>query len=83
MFGSVSAHPSKGGIVDMSYNFTQTDKILPPLVYVGDLHDIKLAKKVHVIYDKSSCQWNKFLKDFYADEINNTYLNKLEEARRF
>ena len=50
---------------------------------LGDLLDIKLGKKVYAIYDKSSCQWNKFLKDFCADEINNCYPNKLEVARRF
>ena len=50
---------------------------------LGDLLDIKLGKKVYAIYDKSSCQWNKFLKDFCADEINSAYPNKLETARRF
>ena len=29
MFGTVPARPSKSGIVDMPYDFTQTDKILP------------------------------------------------------
>lgn len=33
MFGTVPARPSKGGIVDMPYDFTQTDKILPHPVY--------------------------------------------------
>ena len=33
MFSSVPARPSKGGIVDMPYDFTQTDKILPHPVY--------------------------------------------------
>ena len=33
MFGFVPARPSKGGIVDMPYDFTQTDKILPHPVY--------------------------------------------------
>ena len=50
---------------------------------LGDLLDIKLGNKVYAIYDKSSCQWNKFLKDFCADEINDVYANKLEAARRF
>lgn len=50
---------------------------------LGDLLDIKLGKKVYAVYDKSSCQWNKFLKDFCADENNNTYPNKREAARRF
>lgn len=50
---------------------------------LGDLLDIKLGRKVYAIYDKSSCQWNKFLKDFCTDEINDGYTNKFETARRF
>lgn len=50
---------------------------------LGDLLDIKLGKKVYAIYDKSSCQWNKFLHDFCADELNNIYPNKLKAATRF
>lgn len=50
---------------------------------LGDLLDIKLGKKVYAVYDKSSCQWNKFLKDFCADEINGIYSDKLKAATRF
>lgn len=50
---------------------------------LGDLLDIKLGKKVYAVYDKSSCQWNKFLKDFCADEINSVYPDKLKAAIRF
>lgn len=50
---------------------------------LGDLLDIKLGKKFYAIYDKSSCQWNKFLKDFCADEINNVYYDKLKIASLF
>lgn len=50
---------------------------------LGDLLDIKLGKKAYAVYDKSSCQWNKFLKDFCADEMNNDYPNKVQAARRF
>lgn len=50
---------------------------------LGDLLDIKLGKKVYAVYDKSSCQWNTFLKDFCADENNSCYPNKMEAARRF
>lgn len=48
-----------------------------------DLLDIKLGKKVYTVYDKSSCQWNKFLKDFCADENNCIYADKLKTASRF
>lgn len=50
---------------------------------LGDLLDIKFGKKVYAVYDKSSCQWNKFLKDFCADEINNIYPDKLKTAIRY
>ena len=50
---------------------------------LGDLLDIKLGKKIYVKYDKSSCQWNKFLKDFCADEINDVYSDKLKAAAMF
>lgn len=50
---------------------------------LGDLLDIKLGKRVYAVYDKSSCQWNKFLKDFCADENNNVYPDKLKAAREF
>lgn len=33
MFGTVPKRPEKGGIVDMNYDFEQTDKILPHPVY--------------------------------------------------
>lgn len=50
---------------------------------LGDLLDIKLGKKVYAVYDNSSCQWNKFLKDFCSDEINSAYPNKLQAAIEF
>ncbi|MDE7464769.1 MAG: SAP domain-containing protein [Clostridiales bacterium] len=50
---------------------------------LGDLLDIKLGKKVYAVYDNSSCQWNQFLKDFCADEVNNVYDNKLQAAIKF
>lgn len=31
---------------------------------LGDLLDIILGKKVYVVHDKSSCEWNKSSKDF-------------------
>lgn len=33
MFGKVPARPPKGGVVDMPYDFTEFDKILPHPVY--------------------------------------------------
>lgn len=50
---------------------------------LGDLLDIKLGKKTYAKYDKSSCEWNKFLKDFCADKNNACYENKLKTAIKF
>lgn len=33
MFGKIPDRPEKGGIVDMEYDFTETDKIMPHPVY--------------------------------------------------
>lgn len=50
---------------------------------LGDLLDIKTGKKEYAKYDNSSCQWNKFVKDFCADVINNCYKDKLKAASKF
>ena len=50
---------------------------------LGDLLDIKYGKKTYAVYDKSACQWNKFLKDFCEDPINRIYPDKLKAASKF
>lgn len=50
---------------------------------LGNLLDIKTGKKQYVKFDNSACQWNKFLKDFCADENNNCYKDKLKVASKF
>ncbi len=50
---------------------------------LGDLLDIKNGKKVYAKYNNISCEWNKFLKDFCADNYNNIYSNKLKVASKF
>ena len=47
---------------------------------LGDLLDIYYGKKTYVKYDKSALQWNKFLKDFCADERNADCKDKLKAA---
>lgn len=47
---------------------------------LGDMLDIYYGKKEYAKYDNSSCQWNKFLKDFCADERNGIFRNKLKTA---
>lgn len=47
---------------------------------LGDLLDIYYGKKTYAKYDKSALQWNKFLKDFCADEQNADCKDKLKAA---
>lgn len=50
---------------------------------LGDLLKVKNGEKVYAVYDKSSCQWNKFLKDFCADKLNDIFPDKLKTASKF
>ena len=54
---------------DKDYSFT-----------LGDMLSVYYGEKGYAKYDKSACQWNKFLKDFCADESNALFTNKLKVA---
>jgi hypothetical protein len=45
-----------------------------------DMLSIYYGTKTYAKYDNSSCQWNKFLKDFCADERSSQFANKLKAA---
>lgn len=45
-----------------------------------DMLDVYYGKASYAKHDNSSCQWNKFLKDFCADKNNSIYRNKLKVA---
>ena len=47
---------------------------------LGDLLDIYYGKKTYAKYDKVSLQWNKFVKDFCADEATAVFQNKIKTA---
>ena len=47
---------------------------------LGDLLDIYHGKKTYAQYDKSALQWNKFVKDFCADEATKIYSERLKAA---
>lgn len=47
---------------------------------IQDMLDVYYGKKEYAKYDNSSCQWNKFLKDFCADKRNSVYTNKIKVA---
>ena len=50
---------------------------------LGDLLDIYYGKKTYAKYDKSALQWNKFVKDFCADEATKIYSERLKAAAAF
>ncbi len=47
---------------------------------VQDMLDIYYHKSDYAKYDNSSCEWNKFLKDFCSDKRNIKFKNKLKAA---
>ena len=49
---------------------------------LGDLLDIYYGKKTYAAYDKSALQWNKFVKDFCADEATLCFENRLKSAAK-
>ena len=49
---------------------------------LGDLLDIYYGKKTYATYDKSALQWNRFVKDFCADEATEICVNRLKFAAK-
>ncbi|SUB56992.1 SAP domain-containing protein [Peptoniphilus lacrimalis] len=47
---------------------------------IQDMLKVCYGKSNYAKYDNSVCQWNKFLKDFCADENSYNYSNKLKVA---
>ena len=47
---------------------------------LGDLLDVYYGKKTYAIYDRSALQWNKFVKDFCADDATKVYCERLKAA---
>ena len=47
---------------------------------LGDLLDVYYGKKTYAIYDRSALQWNKFVKDFCADDATKVYGERLKAA---
>ena len=47
---------------------------------IQDMLKVYYGKSNYAKYDNSVCQWNKFLKDFCADENSYNYSNKLKVA---
>lgn len=49
---------------------------------LGDLLDIYYGKKTYASYDRSALQWNKFVKDFCADEATKVFRERLKAAAK-
>lgn len=47
---------------------------------LGDLLDVYYGRKTYAQYDKSALQWNRFVKDFCADEATRIYDERLKTA---
>lgn len=47
---------------------------------LGDLLDIYYGKKSYAVYDRSALQWNKFVKDFCADDATKVFDDRLKAA---
>lgn len=47
---------------------------------LGDLLDVYYEKKIYAQYDKSALQWNKFVKDFCADDATKVFVERLKAA---
>ena len=47
---------------------------------LGDLLDVYYGKKTYSVYDRSALQWNKFVKDFCADDATKVYGERLKAA---
>ena len=47
---------------------------------IQDMLKVYYGKSNYAKYDNSVCQWNQFIKDFYADENSCNYSNKLKVA---
>lgn len=47
---------------------------------IQDMLDVYYKKSNYAKYDNSSCEWNKFLKDFCTDDKNAVFNNKLKVA---
>ena len=49
---------------------------------LGDLLDIYYGKKIYTVYDKTALQWNRFVKDFCADDATKVYGERLKVAAK-
>ena len=47
---------------------------------LGDLLNVYYGKNIYALYDRSILQWNRFVKDFYADSATEVFNERLRAA---
>lgn len=47
---------------------------------IQDMLKVYYGESEYAKYDNSACQWNQFLKDFFADKFSENYFDKLKVA---
>ena len=66
--------------VDMVATVRKVKEIGDESFTLGDLLDVYYGKKTYAMYDRSALQWNKFVKDFCADDSTKVYGERLKAA---
>ena len=65
---------------DMATAWRKVKKDHDIIFTIQDMLDVYNQNSDYAKYDNSTCEWNKFLKDFCADEKNSMFQNKLKVA---
>lgn len=66
--------------VDMVATVKKVKETCDESFTLGDLLDVYYGRKTYATYDKSALQWNKFVKDFCADEATEGFPDRLKAA---
>lgn len=65
---------------DMAEMWRKVKRTNDKTITLGDMLEVYYGKSDYARYDRSSCQWNQFLKDFCGDHRNSHLQNKLKAA---
>lgn len=65
---------------DMAEMWRKVKRTNDKTITLGDMLEVYYGKSDYARYDRSSCQWNQFLKDFCGDHRNSHLQNKLKVA---
>lgn len=65
---------------DMAFALKKVRKEQKMDFTIKDMLDVYYGNSNYAKYDNSSCQWNKFFKEFCEDSVSKSYSNKLKVA---